>query len=406
MTINNSKMIFNVDENNSHGLLIKDLLEQTDHFECLVAFATESGLNHLDIFDFLEKAIQNGMTARITTGLSYCHTQPETLRRLFDLFDGEKSKLYIYNDYSSAYVFHPKIYAFEKKGKSTVIIGSANLTAGGFNSNYEASVLIEDNGDLIKSIKDYVDDLLDNKIIEPASNELIIKYTKNYKLKMRLDGTPKGVLKVSDDTLTLKYFQDMKNFKNGFDFINDMVNRRNNRNHSIEIIRQIASMRRTDDDNDLFTERFKELLDSFHSKIMRHNFYTMCSLEHNKIIKAIHQLVRDVDNSRDSGLTHLKIFDRSLIRFREIKYMSMSIFTEILHALDNKHFAVMNGASSQALKLLGKHSHDYSDRPTLKKIDVNIYDWFCKDLKKLVKMLNFKDYTELDSFFAFIMFTL
>lgn len=58
-------------------------------------------------------------------------------------------------------IFHPKIYLFEGDDKSTLIIGSSNLTAQGLFVNVEASILIDivhgnsEDDRLLKGVKDY-----------------------------------------------------------------------------------------------------------------------------------------------------------------------------------------------------------------------------------------------------------
>lgn len=90
------------------------------------------------------KALVRGMTARIAIGLSFHLTHPQVLQRLMTLSRSHDLELYL-SAVGDDEPFHPKVYAFDREIGSTVIVGPANLTTGGFASNYEASILV--NGD-------------------------------------------------------------------------------------------------------------------------------------------------------------------------------------------------------------------------------------------------------------------
>ena len=54
-----------------------------------------------------------------------------------------------------------------------MVAGSANLTAGGLRTNWEASFRTEDNGALARKFGQYLDGLIESKEIVAASQEAI-----------------------------------------------------------------------------------------------------------------------------------------------------------------------------------------------------------------------------------------
>jgi len=88
---------------------------------------------------------------------------------------------------SRTVIFHPKIYFSRSNNEARLIIGSANLTIGGLNSNIEASLLLmmelgdPDNATLIEELEGKIDDM----IVE--YNEHVFTITNNIMIKQLLD---------------------------------------------------------------------------------------------------------------------------------------------------------------------------------------------------------------------------
>jgi len=72
-----------------------------------------------------------------TVGVTFQHTHPEGIRTLLNT----GVDLRIFKNGNG--VFHPKIYRFQKKDKTALILGSANFTNSGFVVNEEAMVFYE-----------------------------------------------------------------------------------------------------------------------------------------------------------------------------------------------------------------------------------------------------------------------
>lgn len=77
-----------------------------------------------------------GKKLKFFVGIDFYQTEPDALRFLLD----NKVRLYIVHSEESAVTFHPKMFVFKDAAYVSVAIGSANMTSGGLESNYELSM--------------------------------------------------------------------------------------------------------------------------------------------------------------------------------------------------------------------------------------------------------------------------
>ena len=104
--------------------------------------------------------------------------EPLNVLRLFALAEKHALVLYLSN---ASDTFHPKIYAFQNGKQCSVIVGSANLTHGGFYGNYEASALVDDaSGALMASVTQHFDALVADRILVPATKPRIDEYEREF----------------------------------------------------------------------------------------------------------------------------------------------------------------------------------------------------------------------------------
>lgn len=119
------------------------------------AFASKTGVA------YIKEAVNKNIT--IVVGIDQQVTSVEALNMILNM----NVNSYIFYNPSENQIFHPKIYLFEGKNASKVIIGSSNLTKGGLFQNVESSILVEtslndkDGQIFIQEIKDYFSKLLD-----------------------------------------------------------------------------------------------------------------------------------------------------------------------------------------------------------------------------------------------------
>ena len=120
---------------NDHAVSLNDLLLRDDIEQVIinVAFVKTSGIYLL--YDGLKKINKKGT---IFAGIRNNITSIQAVFKLVDI----GVNLYLVDTGSANIVFHPKLYVFDFSNCYKIIIGSANLTGGGLNSNIELSTLL------------------------------------------------------------------------------------------------------------------------------------------------------------------------------------------------------------------------------------------------------------------------
>lgn len=161
----NKKFILQGFTPESHRKIIADLFKVDDIQRIIVsvAFVNSGGVKLLEA-EFKKHSAKT--TAFI--GIRNDITSLQGAKRLLDL----GITLYVVDTGSRRVIYHPKIYLVRGKGKTKLIIGSANLTAGGLNNNIEASILAD------CDMTDAADRLLVESI-EKGFDEQPAEYPKN-----------------------------------------------------------------------------------------------------------------------------------------------------------------------------------------------------------------------------------
>jgi HKD family nuclease len=117
-------------------------IETSQDLMFAVAFVSDKGLSM--IWQDFETFIKTGGNAEIILGLDGKITEPKAIHRLYELSSKyPKFELFGVPSKELNVLYHPKMYFFTGYGKGSFIIGSSNLTSGGFKNNFEANVQLE-----------------------------------------------------------------------------------------------------------------------------------------------------------------------------------------------------------------------------------------------------------------------
>src|SRR5687767_6811377 len=123
----------------NHGQLLQSWLDGGLDAFVAVAFLKHSGLRSIE--SRLEAFLQRGGTLRLLVGTDFFLTEAQALRdldRLAKIYPKLEWRLV---EQSNTSTFHPKYYRFQDAANAWLMIGSANLTGGGLESNIEVSVV-------------------------------------------------------------------------------------------------------------------------------------------------------------------------------------------------------------------------------------------------------------------------
>lgn len=158
--------------------IIVDNSELIAHFEsaCIrynkISFVTAWAGNHPVINKLFENSHK---IIKSVVGLHFYQTSPEFIQRFIEIANIQ------YNKRMSTDVFHPKAYLFYNSDSEwEAIVGSSNLTGGGFGRNIECNVLMsskEDSNTIYKSIKKFTQESWSKS--EPIG-DFLEKYNEKY----------------------------------------------------------------------------------------------------------------------------------------------------------------------------------------------------------------------------------
>jgi hypothetical protein len=155
------------------GQEIDGLLATEPHHQRIIFVSAFVALRTiLRLRDRLLARFQSGSHLCLTVGIDLGGTSNEVLQELLRW----NCEVFIFHNPIVRATFHPKIYLFEGGNQTTLILGSNNLTDGGFYTNYEAAVRYD--FELPADAQDYrriIDPLL--QFIEPTAGATVQRLT-------------------------------------------------------------------------------------------------------------------------------------------------------------------------------------------------------------------------------------
>jgi hypothetical protein len=177
---------------------ILPLIQESVEIKILTAFLKKSGLG------FIKSMPHKKLS--IISGIDFFITDPEAVYYLSE--NGFNVRIF----YEPRKVFHPKIiYIRSNANKENLIVGSSNITFGGLNSNYEASLFIKKDFStelVFQEFNKYFDTLQKSKYCINIENKIFIDYCEIFNLnKINAKDT-------FDNDIEKKYFRDEKPINN------------------------------------------------------------------------------------------------------------------------------------------------------------------------------------------------
>lgn len=381
------------EEDRGHGTIIEKLIVEAEQMICMVAFAKQSA--YALIKDALHNALKNGLSAKMAVGLDFHITEPAVLTQLLALTKKHAFELYVSN---SSFAFHPKIYAFQRGEKYSIVVGSANLTQGGLYGNYEASALIDDRaGEMTNSIAEHFNFLVKTKELIPATKNLIDIYATEFvihegyrkvaqKRAKNLASTRTGDLALLRNILEL-----MRSDNSEWGFEAQRVERNQNRLAARRMLQDASQFRGLR--NKAFLARYESLIALFHSGGLHR--------QKTRMTNSASSFVAAIDDIRSqSDLSPEEAFEVLHRHFSYITGAGINLITEILHALDHKSFPVMNQNAVHGLAMAG--IREYPSQPFKTNVDGPTYARYCEHARQVREALGLSNFTELDALFNYV----
>jgi len=190
-------------------VLKSELLESTE-VKIAVAFVRRTGID--EIYKSLDYAMtKNNATIEIIAGLDFKTTDFRALLALKEIEAQQKNfSFFCFGDKRDNHndlVFHPKMYLFNtslsRHTKYTSILGSSNLTGGGFSSNFEVnSIFREDTPKYFSQLTAIYNEIKYTDSVFNPSHDYILRYGN---LKKAIEKTEdKADKAIQDELFALK----------------------------------------------------------------------------------------------------------------------------------------------------------------------------------------------------------
>lgn len=408
-----ARFIYNADEDINHGVELSNLFQDANHISWHIAFATMNGIEYIntELCDFLDA----GHSARIIIGLDYYHTDPEVLDYFHDLSCNHTGQInFFIGDQDRGSVFHPKTYVFyygdDDDKFARVLIGSANLTSGGLYGNYEFSAAllfrIGDNGKnpFLVNLENHANSIIEDGEVTLATTALIEQYRNEHRihnLHRRLANrkAQESIARSQDEINPdpYEYFRiilaDYKERMPPNNFHGEVQQRIETRAESRNVLNRIREEQPWEHDE--FLELYNQLVYN------PHLFHSDRIHVHRRNVARTNQHFADglVDLQRNMvmvpGLTPRDAYNILQQHFLSVNGVGVNILTEVLHAYDNTHYAVMNKLSVRQLQTVS--TAKFPNNITLKTITGNIYQTFCDEAWVVCRALGLNNFTEFDA---------
>jgi len=384
------------EEDQSHAQAIIDDLNGTREFICVVAFAKSSGFGHFK--SALKTRLSKGMKATFIVGTHFYQSDPDLLDELIALRPRENVKVYM-GDFENRRLstFHPKLYLFDNGRKTSLIVGSANLTGGGLSDNYELSLRLSgQHQDLADEVREWAELILKRREVVPATRALIDRYRREFeinKVQIRLARqrtrkaieSPKGGLWAFRNALA-----DLQADPGpeGFDAL--VAKRSSDRAQGLEILRTLAASAKTSRSE--FEALYGSLIKTMHSGGLP-RYKSRIANGHEDFQLAVRALLERNGSAEE-------MFDEFCGGLKDVLGAGINVISEVLHLLENDRHAVMNQNSVSGVALCGYEG--YPKNPLRTSVDGELYSRFCDDASEVREELGLSNLSELDAVFNYV----
>ncbi len=386
-------------EGGSHASVLRGLLAGASRLTCVVAFARMSGFEMIS--EALATRVAGGMRATFVIGLDFYQTEPELLSALLRLKGrGRPGRVRVLMGAEGhSHTMHPKVYAFSHRdGTTSAVIGSANMTRGGFRDNHEFSAVMrgQDVG-WMRELDDWIKAQVGAGEIVEADAEAIGRYAARrtaYLPHVQIaERRARAAAKAGPgQTSTLRAILAAMRADDGVDGFDAQAARRAASHvEAAALLGRLA--RRKGSDERGFLLLYEPLVAGlWHSGGLQRAKTTIA-----RRAREFQDALRWLDGSPSEDPEVL--FERLRTLMAEVPKAGVNVITEILHTRDRTRFAVMNQNSVAGMRraqLAG-----YPGNPSKRSVDGASYARFCSDAAKVARDLGLGDLGELDALFNY-----
>ena len=355
---------------------IGKLLKDANEIIFCTAFLKQSGLNQI-----IKKL---KVTGTFYVGTDYYLTEPNAIR---DLIDAGHT---VYLVKKSKATFHPKIYYIRHNKRIVLITGSANITGGGLETNFETSVQIQFNAGstidnkfklLLKTFDVHAKQITDE--IELSQYE---RAYDTYRKKHRK--ADKDFEKEMLNTEKFDFTEAKKHLKKYFSQgMNEDFNSRMENYRKAKEYLNILCKKRISSPSE-FLKYYEVVAKSFYSSGLLRGKKEMAR-SYKKIIAIIKLIAKNKDESP------LILFSKACEMAKTANRFGINALTEIMSTYNPRRFSIANGRTIKSLENL-----KFKKFPIANNFDENTYSQYNKLLSAISKLSGIKNLAQVDHFLS------
>ncbi len=389
-------LIINNDEKN-HYDIIRKLIRNSTKIYISVAFLKMSGLD-LVKNDF-KYAFKKGSEIIFVCGQNFYLTEPVALRSLYKLFKQYHQKtLFLYD--INREMFHPKLYCFVQGKKAFVIVGSANFSKGGFQSNIEMSMTgeISTSSRIYNYCKTFIKKILQEDNSIKLSEFYISQYERRYtayhkRVKKAINQANKEIdaLKELNIPLIKKqlvlYNKDEKGLK-------DFKERVNNYAQAREILNMMCEKRINSRKDFMYLYELLVGLAGQCGLWYSGGLYrkkTDVGYSYKLFLRMVRSIRKNIQRNPQS------LFKLGRDYTNKIYGLGVNVLTEIMNTFSPKRFAVLNMNPLTTLAYFGFYRF-----PEPNNFKPETYDRYNSLIAELVEICEFSNMGQVDHFMNYV----
>ena len=391
--IENAGLVWNTTEWEHHAELLQRF-ENATFFQCAVAFVKMSGLK--EIKESVEALLNRGGKARFIVGLDFYQTDPEVLDLLAQWQQKFGVGAYVAEP-NRGYCFHPKIYIFSYANHASVMVGSANLTAGGLGNNWEASFRLDQ--PLPSASGKLLDQLIANEEVVPLTKAIIDTYRKRHRIAAALSALQKRELNklTAGEGDGIGVLDRIAAYLKA-DPEQGLAHMSSWRAGNVEAAQAAMAAIRTDRPDT--PERLEPYLKTLR-KCMSASLLQLYIARIARTPARFVDLLDEAARLKSEAVPPDQAYGYLRPIAKEISGLGPNWLTEILHASDPDKYAILNGASVAGMALAG---FEFPAKPSKSNITSAVYGEFCLQAEYLVGKLKLQNMSELDAVFGYAYF--
>jgi len=360
----------------THLSVINRLLDSSDEVIMCVAFLKSSGL------DLILDRLSGNCTFYI--GTDYYLTEPLAIKKL--LRNGHT--VYLTKKIKST--FHPKIYYFKQGNNISILTGSANITGGGLDTNFEVSLLIqtEKNSTVDKEFKSMIETYFFNST-QITGEVQLSQYEREFdtyrKKHKKADKEFKDEIERTHKLDLLQLNKFVKEYIAGGGL--DRFAERAKYYKTAKRLMNSITKNNITSAND-FLAYYEDIAKSFHSSGLLRGKTTLA-----KKYKTIILIIRTVQENKTAD--PVLVFSKTLPLVHSVKRFGVNALTEIMNTYNPNKYSVANGRTLKSLSKLG-----FAEYQVANNFSVDTYEDYNTLITEIAIACKFKDLGQVDHFLS------